>query len=114
MNALNNGYVLVKDKDGRMKYLKDGKFYEISEIDNQHVKTENKKSLNALGSKQTAKISSKKLEPVFTYESKKKAEPVKSNPEVLRKVEVSEKPKVVTRVEPPIKKVENVKIKNNT
>jgi hypothetical protein len=30
----NNDYILVKDKEGKMKYFKDGKYFEIDEIDN--------------------------------------------------------------------------------
>ena len=29
-----NGYILVKDKDGKMKYFKDGKYYSPDEIRN--------------------------------------------------------------------------------
>ena len=30
----NSDYILVKDKEGKMKYFKDGKYFEIEEIDN--------------------------------------------------------------------------------
>ncbi|MBT4722186.1 hypothetical protein HN958_02250 [Candidatus Falkowbacteria bacterium] len=29
---MNNGYVLVKDKDGQLKYYKDGKFFDLDEV----------------------------------------------------------------------------------
>ena len=71
-----NGYVLVKDKDGQMKYYKDGKFFSVAEIQQKVGPTE-----------ETASSGPKKvtLKPVLTFEDRPKAAAVQS-PEPLRPV----------------------------
>jgi len=55
------GYVLIKDKEGNLKYYKDGRFFDLEEIRRLQQKSREEK-----------KQKSKKLEPVFTLEQRKR------------------------------------------
>jgi len=74
------GYILVKDKDGQMKYFKDGKFFSLDEV---------KKIVEETAPTQTAK-KKVELKPIITFQDKKIVEAPKSAPvEQLIPVKVS-------------------------
>lgn len=64
------GYILVKDKDGQMKYFKDGKFFSLDEV---------KKIVEETAPTQTAK-KKVELKPIITFQDKKIVEAPKSAP----------------------------------
>ena len=65
------GYVLVKDKDGKLKYYKDGKFFTLEQIQVQEQKQEQVKQ----------KI---KLKPSFSFDSSKKSKPKVAPPKIKK------------------------------
>lgn len=76
MTAINlNDYVLVKDKDGQLKYYKDGQFYSIEEIETQ-IKGEQEKK--------EEKKEPVVLKPVITLEEKKQVKKQKPDLEPLK------------------------------
>ncbi|NQT50092.1 hypothetical protein HQ571_05345 [Candidatus Kuenenbacteria bacterium] len=94
------GYMLVKDKDGQLKYYKDGQFFDIKEIEKeQNVE------------KQVGETQKKVLSPVFTFESKKKAVAEKVSAKSGNQVKPVETVKAVEPVKPdkPVKPVNHVK-----
>ena len=86
-----NDYILVKDKDGKLKYFKDGKFFDLAEIE----EAEKQVQAGLSGPRK------KELKPIFTFEQKKplvQAGKEKTAPEPV-------KPKMATPVLP-VKKFE--------
>lgn len=74
-----NDYVLVKDKDGQLKYYKDGKFYTIEEVEASQKGDQDKVV------SQTAK---REIKPVQTFEEKMKQQQTKSESVVAPKVPI--------------------------
>jgi hypothetical protein len=68
-----NGYLLVKDKDGQLKYYKDGKFFGVEEIQQKVGPAE-----------ETASSGPKKvtLKPILTFEDRQKTAEVKASESV--------------------------------
>ena len=69
------GYVLVKDKDGKLKYYKDGKFFTLEQIQAQEKKQEQVK--------QKQKI---KLKPSYSFDTSKKPQPKATPLKIEKKV----------------------------
>ncbi len=78
-----NDYILVKDKDGELKYFKDGKFFSVEEIAEQNKQ-------RVLQAREPKK---KELKPDFTLETQKKAA---VKPIIIKKEQ--EKPIIIEKV----------------
>ncbi|MBI5077444.1 hypothetical protein HZB94_03620 [Candidatus Falkowbacteria bacterium] len=62
-----NGYILIKDKDGKLKYYKDGGFFSVEEIE----RARQSESASSAARK-------KELKPIMTYEQKKEKPRIES------------------------------------
>jgi len=87
MTAINiNDYVLVKDKDGQLKYYKDGQFYSIDEIESkvegEKEKIEEKKAPVILKPVMTLKQQKESRKPEVQVAKKTELKPIKTKIDV--------------------------------
>lgn len=88
---MDNGYLLIKDKDGKLKYFKDGKFFDLAEVE----RAEKQAGTDFGGARK------KELKPILTFEQKK--QPVKEAEKASEMV----KPKLA----PSVSRVKEIKLK---
>ncbi len=88
ISNLQDGYVLVKDKDGELKYYKEGKFFSIAEIEKQR---------QIALQKNTSPKEKVELKPAYSFDTVKRSVQVKQPDQVKQSVQVRQLPEDIRK-----------------